>query len=404
MVANWGTLLNPLFFHTRRMLIAAKALTRTIRSTPAGKAPNAVHRGMLVAAFCAMNFLIGCSLVWPMRHVMPWDLPNFYFAGQLLEQGHAAALYHPDAYTPLLSQLQRQQQDAAARHAIYFNRPAWEALLFAPLARLSYANAARVVIGVNALLIANLVWLLPKWFPSPWLTRPWLIAFLPFVYSLAYGQDTLLLTLLVGYALYLATHRHDVTAGIMLALASFKPHLIFLLPIAMIATRRWKMLGSFLSVGAALLLLSFAMVGREGFQEWFGLLRAPTTDFGVSGMGNLRGIALNFGTPAMIPFAVAGMTAFAVTLYRRQFLEAACASLLVALLLSPHTYMQDYSVLAVVAVAASPVALRYAVLIPWLYFLPGPGVLAFVTLNVASMFGLAASRPYLPNMGNQKRA
>lgn len=349
---------------------------------------TSAHRRMfLVTALCAVNLLIGCLLLWPLRRLMPWDLPNFYFAGQLVASGHAGALYHRAAYIPMVRQLQREDERAASRHAIYFNRPAWEALLFLPLALLSYANASRFVVAANLLLIGLLVWLLPKWFPSPWLTRPWLIIFIPFLYSLAYGQDTLLLTLLVGYGLYVAARQQHVTAGIILALASFKPQAVFLLPIAMIAARKWRMLGAFLSMGAALSLVSFAMVGMQGFREWLDLLRSPTTDFGVAGMGNLRSIGLNLGIPAMIGIAALATAAFALTLYRRPFLEGACVALLMGLLFSPHTYTQDYSVLAVVAVAVCPVALRYAVLVPWLYFVSEN--LALIALNLACMSGIA---------------
>jgi hypothetical protein len=214
-----------------------------------------------------------------------------------------------------------------------------------------------------------------------------LIIFIPFLYSLAYGQDTLLLTLLVGYGLYVAARQQHVTAGIILALASFKPQAVFLLPIAIIAARKWRMLGAFLSMGAALSLVSFAMVGMQGFREWLDLLRSPTTDFGVAGMGNLRSIGLNLGIPAMIGIAALATAAFALTLYRRPFLEGACVALLMGLLFSPHTYTQDYSVLAVVAVSVCPVALRYAVLVPWLYFVSEN--LALIALNLACMSGIA---------------
>lgn len=139
---------------------------------------SAHSRMFLVTALCTVNVITACLLLWPVRHLMPWDLPNFYFAGQLVATGHADALYRRAAYIPMVRQLQREDERAASRHAIYFNRPAWEALLFLPLALLSYANASRFVVAANLLLIGLLVWLLPKWFPSPWLTRPWLIIFI----------------------------------------------------------------------------------------------------------------------------------------------------------------------------------------------------------------------------------
>ena len=107
---------------------------------------------------------------------------------------------------------------------------------------------------------------------------------------------------------------------------------------------------------------------------------------------NFRALGLHLGTPAMIVAAIVAAASFGVILSRRSLVESAAAALLMSLLCSPHTYVQDYAVLPVVAVAGLPVALQCAVVLPWLYFLPvmGRDVLSpLIPLNLACLIGMA---------------
>lgn len=347
-------------------------------------------RKILVAFICAFNLFIGCLFLAPVRTRPVWDLPSLYFAGRLVRSGHISQLYNRPAYAPLIAEV-RQADPKAASHAGYYNRPAWEAPLFLPLAFFSFQDASRVSVAVNFILLALVIWLVPHWFSSPWLTRPWLLSFLPFLYTIAFGQDTLLLALVVGYGLYLARQGRDTVSGVILALASFKPQVIFLLPLAMIGARRWRIMRAFVGTGMGLLLLSFLLVGPDGFRGWIADLRSPNTDAVPLMMGNLRSLALHLGTPVAAAAGLVAIGAFGATLYRRSFLESASAALLMSLLFSPHTYAQDYSVLAVAALVAFPVVLRYAIVLPWLLFLPSNNetLSPFICLSLASLVGLA---------------
>jgi Glycosyltransferase family 87 len=365
---------------------------------------QATHSRMPLAGVAALNVLLLVGFFAPAPNTPVYDLPQFYFASQLMRSGKAAELYNPSAYKPLIEDL-RAIDPRAADHSLYFNRPAFEAPLFFPLSFFSFQTASRVVFAVNVVLLAAVVWLLPRWFPSGDLTRAWLIAYIPFAYTIALGQDTLLLTLLIAASLRLALDKADVPAGVLLGLAIFKPQVVFLVPLALAASRRWRILASFSATSLALLAVSLGMVGWRGFVQWFRLLQAPTTDAVPWMMGNLRALSFHVSPAVVSLTAVAVCSAFAATMWRSPFLPKFCAALLAGLLLSPHTYIQDYSVAAIVALAALPPPLCYALLLPWTYFHPAFGtrnIILFVFLAAVCLLGIACT-PILSKIGDAIR-
>lgn len=348
-----------------------------------------MNRKLPIAALCILNFAIAIAYLSPLRHRPLWDLPQFYFAGRLVMAGDAHALYDKTAYTGLIQEL-RQSDARASRQNVYFNRPAFGALLCVPLAFFSFATLKPLVIAANLLLLALLVWKLPLWLSAPPGTRALLFVFLPFLYSLALGQDTLLMTLMLALALSLLLRGQEVPAGVLLALAALKPHLIVAVPLVILAGKRWKALWAFLATGAFLALASLAMVGTQGIKQWLDLLQAPTTDYAPMLMGNLRALGLHLGWFTAVAATAAALICFVVILKGKRTADQFSAAILIGLLLSPHTYCQDYSLLAIVAlVSLHPVA-RYLVLVPWPYFCPPDHLLPWIAVALACLVGLAA--------------
>jgi hypothetical protein len=376
------------------------------KSAPAGK-PR--FRGSYSTLGLTAAALLNALLLWlflaPMRSTPVYDLPQFYIASSLMRAGKTAELYNPSAYQPFIEDL-RKSNPKAADHSLYFNRPAFEAPLFFPLSFFSFGTASTLVVVVNVALLAALIWLLPRWFPVKEHMRIWLIVYMPFLYSVFLGQDTLLLTLLVAASFRLTLDECDVAAGALLALATFKPHVIFLVPIAILVSRRWELLASFSAASAALATLSFAMVGKRGFEQWFRLLGAPTTDVLPWGMGNIRALTFHFSA-VLVSMAVAvTVIALGVTLWRRPLIWKLSATLVAGLLLSPHTYIQDYSVAAIVGLAALHPVLRYALFLPWTYFHPTFGsrdVVPFVVLAIVCLVNLACGGSLPSLKSNAKR-
>lgn len=364
-----------------------------------GKFAASLPGKLVLGLVCVFNGLLGWRLLGlPHWHVL-WDLPQFYLSSQMVRAGQLSQIYNPDAYTPYLDKFRLENPAAAKVTWVYFNRPAFEAPLFAPLSFLSYPQAQWMVLGINLLLLAFLVWKLPQWFPVTIPTRIWLFAFLPFLISIGLGQDTLLLTVLVAGGLHLALqpkNQNDVTAGVLIALAGFKPHLVALLPLAFLAARRWRLFGSYAVTACTLGALSWLMVGTDGIRGWIRLLQAPSTDTYPERMGNLRALAIHFASPSVaIVCGVLVVIAFAVILWRESFAKQCSAALLVALLMSPHAFHQDYSTAAIAGFMAFPPAALLLLLLPWQYFDSSSNhtMIPVIVFNMACLVMLAGEQP-----------
>src|SRR5438034_4159098 len=92
-----------------------------------------MEKRLLVAILCLTNLCVGYAFLSPLRTRPVWDLPSLYFAGRLVLAGQVSQLYNRAAYVRLREEV-RQAKPPAFAHALYYNRPAWEALLFVPLA------------------------------------------------------------------------------------------------------------------------------------------------------------------------------------------------------------------------------------------------------------------------------
>ncbi len=273
---------------------------------------------------CAFAIFLGGVLnllyLRPMVRGTPIDFAQFYFAGQLVADGKVGQIYDAEAYAPLAARVRAEQGKVSICH--YFNRPAFAALLCWPLALFSFGAGVKFMVGINLLLWGLLAWKLPVWLGAPGFLRVWLLS------------------------------------------------LILLLPVFLLLESKRRALIAFFLTGCALGLLSFALIGVQGVRQWLRLLQAPTTDFWPSSMGNLRAIELNFGMPAALALGAITLIAATVVLARGQFTERLSAVLVLTLLLSPHTYWQDYSVLAILAFSTSSRFIRYTLLLPWCFFLP----------------------------------
>jgi hypothetical protein len=249
-------------------------------------------------------------------------------------------------------------------------------------------------VAVNLILLAALVWKLPEWFPyqdffGVGLFRACLFLFMPFAAAIGHGQDILLLVLLAAGGIYLALQGSDIPAGFLLACCAFKPHLLVAMPFVMLASGKRKMLYSFLATGLVLALWSFAAIGPQGVRDWFDLLRAPSTDFEPQAMGNLRALSLHFGFAAAALAALVALTCFGIVLRKASLAEKFSAAILVGLLVSPHTYRYDFSMLAIVSLLATHPAVRYVVLLPWLNLFPVLELLPMIFLTLGCLIAIA---------------
>jgi alpha-1,2-mannosyltransferase len=153
---------------------------------------------------------------------------------------------------------------------------AWITALLTPLGA---ATAFYVWLGIS---IAALVgaWLLAA--PGQGLTRwIWLIAvfaWYPVLYALQYGQPAPLVLLAVVGCWRLAQADRPYLAGIVLALGtSIKPQLALAVPLALLASGRWRIVAGWAAVTAVLAGASLAILGSSGLNDYRSLLAEAQT-------------------------------------------------------------------------------------------------------------------------------
>ncbi|HZS49682.1 MAG TPA: glycosyltransferase family 87 protein [Bryobacterales bacterium] len=295
----------------------------------------------------------------------PPDYMQFYMVGRMAAAGDIAKIYDKAAYEPLVRELRSQGE----RIGDYpFNRPSFEAFACIPLSWFSYRTALLFAFAGNLAVFGLLLWKLPIWFGAPAWTRPCLLVFTPFLYNIALGQDVLPLALLVASTLRQALLGRDRLAGILLGLCCFKPHLVWLLPMAPLVAGRRRMFWSFAATAGALAALSIAALGTAGLRDWILLLRSPFSDYMPETMCNWRGLARHLGPAPAAAAAIFILGSVVIILCRASDAEKVLAALVASLLLSPHTYHYDYALLAVAAMATPLPAVRILLLLPWSYF------------------------------------
>lgn len=351
-------------------------------------------RKLLRMATVVVILLFGVLLFQRLRLGGQHDFMPFYLGAKLASTGQIARIYDESAYQPWIAELRRQGERMSRYDAHYFIRPAFEAFFYIPFTWFPYREASLLALLGNFGLLGILVWKLPVWFavrpPVRAVLRCALAVYYPFLWSMSVGQDTLLLTLLVACALLLESNGHGAAAGVALGLCVWKPHLIWLLPLALLSARRWRMAAYSLGVSFGLMALSFGLVGLAGFRQWLVLVQAPSSDIKPFEMGNIRALNIYCGPWVAAIAIVLTIACFYTVLRQGAFSQKVSAAILTALLVSPHTYWQDYSLVAIVAMLTDNTAVRILLLLPWPFLYPGRDLLPMIFVALGCMTGLGA--------------
>lgn len=133
-----------------------------------------------------------------------------------------------------------------------------------PLAYLSYLASYVGWLAATALpyLAAMRTILRDQWF--------WLLALAspPVFFNVMYGQTGFLTAGLIGLGLALIPRR-PLVAGILIGLASCKPHFGVLIPFALVAARQWR---TFVSAALTVVVLALASALAFGIDSWYGFI------------------------------------------------------------------------------------------------------------------------------------
>jgi alpha-1,2-mannosyltransferase len=315
-------------------------------------------------------FLIAGTHGWivTLDHPLTTDFASFYAAGDLANAGHPDLAYDQAAH---FAAEQRATEPGIAYQFFYY--PPVFLLICAALARLPYLIAFIVFEAVSlALYLVVTRRILDE--PLPACLVP-MLAFPAVFWTMGLGQNALLTAALFGAGM-LCVDRRPAWAGLFFGALCYKPHLALLVPVALIAGRRW---GAFAVAAATVAALACASAGLFGWETWQAYLGVAMDSHATYEFGriNLAGMISPFAAARLIGFdvgpayaiqGVATVAAAALVAYvwwNDLSLELRSASLAAATLFAvPVVLLYDF-MLAAVAAAFLIRAARRIGFLPW---------------------------------------
>ncbi len=318
------------------------------------------------------------GLVDPAGHPIGADFIDPWSASWLTLHGAPAAVYD-------IARLWSVERSAVADPAVGFagfHYPPMYLLIILPLALLPYVWSLIAWTAATLAAYLGVIWKLDPERDSLWLA----IAFPGALVNLTNGQNGFLTLALLGAAL-LTLERRPILAGVMFGLMSYKPQYGVLVPIFLLATGRWRAIGSASVTVALFAALSMAIFGEQTWQAFFASVsftRHVVLEQGGSGFEKLQSAfaaarlwGFSVATAYSFQFAVSLTTALAVIWICRRTakFELHAAALATAILLATP-YMMDYD-LVVLALPIAWIAIegRRSGFLPW-----EKSLLAFVWL------------------------
>jgi hypothetical protein len=226
----------------------------------------------------------------------------------------------------------------------YIRLPFHAALLW-PLGRMEYSTAYAIWCALSLGALAGFAWL---WrMPSRWVAVFAVAWSLPAFASLVSGQDCVFMLLLIALAVRFERDGRDGAAGVALALCAIKVHLILLIPLWLIAQRRWKTLQGFAWTGLLLAAVSFAVAGWHWPWEFASAALDAQVHPRVGSLPNLHGLFDGLpGAPWLEGLATLGVIAAAWRFIRGcDFAGGLAVSLVGGFLIGRHGYALDTVIL-----------------------------------------------------------
>ena len=245
-------------------------------------------RVLLAVEIVVFLFLVAGTygLIVPLAGPTSTDFVSFYAAGALADAGTPELAYDQAAHDAA-------EQRAAAPGIEYrfFYYPPVFLLLCAALARLPYL-AAFLLFEATTLALCLIVMreILAE---RGWSAIMPVLAFPAAFWTLGLGQNSFLTAALFG-AGTLWIDRRPILAGFCFGALCYKPHFALLVPLALLAGRRWRALAASLGSAAAVCLLSLIAFGWE---TWQGFVAAAAGSHAIyaSGRINFGGLITPFG-------------------------------------------------------------------------------------------------------------
>jgi hypothetical protein len=257
---------------------------------------------LLVLEVTGFSYLVAGTHGWivPLHHPVSTDFVSFFAAGRLATDGTPALAYDHAAHYAA--------EQAATEPGVpynYFYYPPVFLLVCVALARLPYLVAfAAFQMGtlVPCLLVVRRIL-----HERGWAVLLPLLAFPPVYFTLGTGQNAFLTATLFGAATLLVDRR-PALAGVLFGALCYKPHFGLLIPVALIAAGRWRVIAAAAATVGGLIGLSAAVFGWD---VWPAFLDAAAGARGVyeggvafQAMTSPFGATLALGGPVWLAWAL----------------------------------------------------------------------------------------------------
>ncbi|MGH7902816.1 MAG: glycosyltransferase family 87 protein [Candidatus Dormibacteraceae bacterium] len=303
--------------------------------------------GLLILA-CSFN----ASAAWPLTR-FPWagaiDF-HVYLAGATigLTQGWGH-IYDATLQAPLIQPYFRHLPHAAGYWTPFVSTPpaAW---LVAPLTKIPSQAVWPIWLCFLLVCVLAMAWVLaPPGRMSRSIYLGLLLSTSPVALFLVAGNLVALVAVSVTLSWRLLRDDREVAAGLVLALAAVKPHLLVLLPAALLVSGRWRAVASWGAAMAVLALLSLLTLGRHGVSEYRHLLARVSNFDAEQRTAPLHMLGTHLPAIAIVAAVVTLVLALA-WLYRREGPTIPIAmALLGSLLVIPYLNGEDFLLAAVAA-------------------------------------------------------
>jgi hypothetical protein len=269
------------------------------------------------------------------------DFPAFYTGAQVALSGKFGSLHD----VKLQAALQKQATQGRRPEVTYFVRPHVYAAVLAPLALMDLRTAyVSFLIVCAALLIAIGVWGCGQFGPDALV----LLSLFPLpVFATAFGQDSLLYLALIVASYHFHNREKPLVSGFILGLAAIKPHLLVLIPLAMLIQRRWRMLAGLAIGGAVQTLLSLMLAGWSGATLYLSFLGQQRNHLSPhpERMLNINSLLLNLGIGESIVLEGIAMAGILICVFMAcrgaEWWRALAAGVAGTLIIAPHTIPYD---------------------------------------------------------------
>lgn len=285
------------------------------------------------------------------------DFSSFYAAGSLALEGHAA-----DAYEPAPQHAREQSQFGATTPYYSWNYPPVFFLIAAALALLPYPFALALF---QAMGFAFYLWVIAAILAKarrhdPVIARNWLpvAAAFPAVFiNLGHGQNGFLTAGLLGAAL--VTLERPLLSGLCIGLLSYKPQFALVIPLALLAAGRWRVIASAAMTTIALVAASWFLFGTDAWTAFLAsteMSRKVLLEQGSVGFEKLQSafaavrlwggsVPLGYAVQGAVSMLAVVTTAYAWRVSDNVALKAAML-VVAAALASPHLLDYDLVLLA----------------------------------------------------------